>query len=435
MSDGQIPERHGDGIEFADGHRFHPGVALGFGFDSNVFRTRQPNAVPRAMFGTASVWSVVESRRTIGGQLDVPLHANDRVVEYHFGAIGEYRYHITRNSAVRAEANKFNLGARAVLLFAPSRPLSFRVSDEFHRYGESAAFVGGGPNYHFDRKTNDLAIGVRIRPGGGRLSLESAFNNTVLWYDSSSVLNGDRVSVGVHSEVKWRFVDRSAVFLGHRYDYYYYSIESWERAQGANQDSNEHQLDLGFRGQIGRIVYVDASVGFRDMRFIWDRRGPHFRGVVFDAQVAVLPGPGWSLRAGLARRARNALLGNFRVDLNAEIMLAYSAPFGLDVDLAATLVRRRYVGLPQPGIEDARIERYGGVTGSGHEIERLDDVAELRVGVSQDLGRFMLVGLRYQWTGVRSDFSAHFEPRLYGDQVEYAGFRRNLLQLIFAVRY
>jgi hypothetical protein len=217
----QVPRvSDGLGLKFGKNSTFHGGAALGIGFDSNVFSEVSSRNPRRAAFGLPSVWLTVENRPLRNGLLDSPAKSEGRKVDYHFGVLAGWRLYMSGRPSVW-QASKFNLGLIARVTFAPGRRFSFAVEEDFHRLGEPTNFEALR-NFNFNRFDHSGALRFIIRPSGGRISLNLAYRNELLYFQSTTYDPrglSDRMVNGAETETKYRFRDRSAFAV--RYSYHH----------------------------------------------------------------------------------------------------------------------------------------------------------------------------------------------------------------------
>jgi hypothetical protein len=95
-------------------------------------------------------------------------------------------------------------------------------------------------------------------------------------------------------------------------------------------------------------------------------------------------------------------------------------------ELNFSVIGRRYAGLPIPGRESAAIQ-YVAAPG----FVRSDTLVVLGARVEQPLGRYFVVGARYDMVVDRTDFAARF----MGGLVDHGGFTKHLAMVVAAVRF
>ena len=217
----QVPRvADGPGLKFSKNSTFHGGAALSIGFDSNVFSEIAARGPRRAAFGLPSVWLTVGNRPMRNGVLDSPAKKSGRKVDYHIGVLAGWRLYMASRPS-DWQASKLNIGLNARVLFAPGRRFSAAIEEDFYRLGEPTNFEAGRA-FNFNRVDHSGAVRIMLRPGGGRISLNLAYRNELLYFESVAFDGrglSDRLVNGAETEAKYRFRDRSAFVV--RYSYHH----------------------------------------------------------------------------------------------------------------------------------------------------------------------------------------------------------------------
>ncbi len=422
----------GPGLKLGPNSIFHGGAALSIGFDSNVFseerrvvdldgRTRRPY---RAAYAMPSVWLTMGNRPLRSGLLDSPPKRSERKVDYHIGVLAGWRLYMDPRP-VAWQASKLNLGLTTRVVFAPGRRFSFAIEDDFHRLGEASNFQAGR-EFAFNRIDNSAALRFTIRPSGGRLSLDLAYRNELLFFQQTKFFRSNRMVNGVETEAKYRFRDRSAFALRYSYHYTYYfcCIES---GTGRNEDSHAHRLLGGYVGQIGRKVVLDLFAGWAWLLYKQDLNGPDHKNFIGYAALGVFPTPRTQVGLRIGRDAHDSIFGNYFTDIGGAVAAEHVFRWNMRLASGIGVYGRRYAGLPVPGDETPDIAGYQNAEG----FVRRDTLVSFNVQLEQPFGKYLVVGARYMASAVLSDFVVEY---ITGDLAP-AAFNRHFAMGFVAVRY
>jgi hypothetical protein len=421
----QVPRvADGPGLKAGKNSTFHGGAALSIGFDSNVFnetRARQPR---RAAYALPSVWLTIGNRPVRGGLLDTPAKSSGRKVDYHLGLLAGWRMYLTNRPTVW-QASKLNIGVTARVMFAPGRRFSFAIEDDFNRVGEPTNFEAGRA-FNFNRVDNSAALRFLIRPSGGRLSLNIAYRNELLRFESGSIVTADRLVNGAETETKYRFRDRSAFAVRYSYHYTYYFCCA-DIGLGRNEDSHAHRLLGGYVGQLGKKVVLDVFGGWGWGLYKQDTSGPDHKNFIGSVALGVFPTPKTQIGLRLGREFHDSVFGNYFTDVGGSLAASHVFRWNMRFDAGAGIYGRRYAGLPIPGVDTPDIAGYVGADG----FVRRDTLISLNLQLEQPFGKYLVVGGRYAVAADLTDFVVEYVNGFTSP----ARFSRHLLMAFVAVRY
>jgi hypothetical protein len=425
---GGIPRTEdGAGIKLGPRSTFHPGFALLVGADSNVFwnRAGDVGGVRPAGLMMPVAWLGVGNREVRDGVLQSEVEAQqDRKIDYNLRVTAGYRGYLARAEEIR-RLPKFSVDVNAHIVAAPGRRFSFSVTEYFSRIADPRNY-DAGVGYNYNRIDHRLAAGFVYRPGGGRLSVSASYLNELLYFEAPDVYNGDRYVHGAAAELKWRLAPRSAILATYSFAHTYYMSCNANIDPDCNEDSNAHRVLLGFRGQIGRRWTLDALAGYGAGLYYDDENGPHFRGFIGHLRGAYYPTLRTQVFAQLDRQFSDSLFGNYFHDIAGRVGALHTFRWRMYAELDLGVVRRRYAGLPIPGRE-SRIQSYDNAPG----FVRSDVLVALTARVEQPLGRYFVVGARYDLIVDRTDFVARYR----GGLVDYGGFAKHIAMVLGAVRF
>lgn len=417
----------GAGLKFSKNSTFHGGAALGVGFDSNVFSEARSGDPRRAAFGLPSVWLSVENRPLRNGLLDSPAKSEKRKVDYHFGVLAGWRLYMSGRPTVW-QASKLNIGFTARVMFAPGRRFAVGIEEDFYRLGEPTNFETIR-SFNFNRFDHSGALRFVIRPSGGRISLNLAYRNELLYFQSTSFDQrglSDRMVNGAETETKYRFRDRSAFAVRYSYHSTYYFCCT-EADTGRNEDSNAHRVLGGFVGQLGRKVVLDAFAGWGWGLYKQDRNGPDHKSFIGHLALGVFPTPRTQIGLRFGRSFHDSLWGNYFTDLGGSLVASHVFRWRMSLTAGLAAYGRRYAGLPIPGDDTQEIAAYTAAPG----YVRRDTLVAVNAQIEQPFGKYLVVGLRYSLAADLTDFVVE-----YSNGFSNPGqFVRSLLMGFVAVRY
>lgn len=424
----QIPRAvDGEGLSVGTKAKFHGGVALPIGVDSNVFNEDRDEGTRAALYTYPTAWASIGSREVVGGVLQTPAERTERVFDYNVAAIGGYRQFITTNERVRSQP-KVSVGSVVRLAFLPGRSFEIRLDEDFFRGANPGNFESIGTEFNFNRIEHDGSLRFIGRPGGGRLALMLGYRNSLLRFEDSNLGRGNSMRNGLMHETKWRFFPRSALVFNYTFDWNLYTDCCSEIGAGRNEDSFTHRLQAGFRGQMGKRFVVSALAGWGFGYYRDDPNGPNFNSFIADAGVSYFP----TLRTQLSlvgfRRFQDSLFGNFYVDNGVSANAQHEFPWRMRVNAGAGFIDRSFRGLSEPGFETTRIVAY---RGAGADDLRADgSLVTLLAGVDQPIGRLFAVGMSYTLLIDAVDFSVEYA----NGSVDEVGYLKHMAWVFGALR-
>ena len=433
----------GPGLKVGNNSTFHGGAALSIGFDSNVFSEQRTVAVTKdgstiyefrgpakAAYSMPSVWLSLGNRGMRGGLLDTPTKRAGRKVDYHINFLMGWRIYMARNRAVR-QASKPNIGLNMRFLFAPGRRFSFAIEDDTYFVGEPVSFQVLR-EWNFNRIDNSLALRFTLRPSGGRISLDVAYRNEVLYFLSNRLADtSDRTVNGVETELKYRVRDRSALAVRYSFHYttYFCCVET---GTGRNEDSQAHRVLGGYVGQLGKKVVLELMAGYGAGLYKLDANGPNHTNFIGYAALGVFPTASGKTQIGLrlGRSFHDSLFGNFMSDVGGSLAAGHEFRWKMRFDAGFGVYARRYAGLPIPGQDIQTIAEYVNAPG----FVRRDTLVSANLQLEQPFGKYAVVGARYTVAADITDFQVRYVDAFL-NQFDEARFNRHLVMLFAAVRY
>lgn len=425
---GGIPRTEdGQGIKLGPRSTFHPGFALMFGADSNVFwnRAGDVGGIRPAAIIMPVAWLGIGNREVRDNVLQsAPEAAKDRNIDYNLRLTAGYRALFAGGDDIR-KLPRFSLDLNGHVVAFPGRKFSLFATEFFSRYADPRNY-DAGVGYNYNRIDHRLGAGFIVRPGGGRLSVTAAYQNELLYFEAQDVYSGDRYVHGASTELKWRVAPRSAILAAYSFTHSYYFSCDNEVDHDCNEDSNAHRVMFGFRGQIATRWTLDALVGYGAGLYYDDQNGPNFRGFIGGARAAFYPTLRTQIFAQFDRAFSDSLYGNYFTDISGRLGALHSFRWRMYAELNVAVIGRRYAGLPVPRQETAVIE-YQAAPG----LVRSDTLVAASARVEQPFGRYFVLGARYDFVLDRTDFAARFP----GGLVDYGGFAKHIAMVVTAVRF
>ena len=421
----QVPRvADGPGVQVGKNSSFHGGFALGVGFDSNVFSEVRDRNPRRAAFGLPSAWLTIGNRPLRNGILDSPAKRSERKVDYHIGVLAGWRLYMSGRPTVW-QASRLNLGVNMRVMFAPGRRFSVGIEEDFYRLGEAQTFEAGR-QFGFSRLDHSGALRFILRPSGGRFSINAAYRNELLYFESPTYVRSNRLVNGVETETKYRIKDRSALAVRYSFHKTYYFC-CGAPGTGRNEDSDAHRLYGGYVGQVGKKVLLEVFAGYGWGLYKQDLNGPNHKNFIGYAALGWFPTTRTQVGFRLGRDFHDSLWGNYFADTGGSLAVSHVFNWNMRIDAGLGVYRRRYAGLPIPGQDIQDIVAYTAAPG----FVRRDTLISANLQIEQAFGKIWVVGARYSLAANLTDFAVEFDNGF----VSPARFTRSLLLVFAAVRY
>ncbi len=422
----QIP-RVADGVGVRVGERsvFHPGAALTVGFDSNLFNESRKAESPRsAAFMMPSIWWAVGNRPLRDGILDSPATRTQRRVDYYFGMVGGWRLYMHGEERVR-QAGKLNIGADGRIHIAPGRRFQLDIDDTFRRMGEPRNFESAR-EYNFNHISNAVTLRTTLRPGGGRLAIVLGFRNEALLFETPELVNGNRLIIGNETELRYRVRDRSAFSARYSYMFNYFVSCCAEPGTGRNEDSHNYRFLLGYAGQLGEKVVLDAFVGYGWGLYKDDFNGPDHKNTIGHVGLGYFPTTRTRLQVQFGREFNDSVFGNYYTDVGGHLYIRHILRSRTAATFGVGAISRRTAGLPIPGQDTEEILGYT----AGANFIRKDLLYTLNAALEQPLGKYFVLGAKYSLAVDDTDFVVHY----FSTRDDYGEFSRHMLMLTASFR-
>ena len=416
----------GAGIKLGPRTVFHPGFALLVGADNNVFWNRKQDygGIRPAGLLYPIGWLGIGNREVRGDTLQTPPEASDRKADFNIRLTAGYRAFLSGSEDIR-KVPRFSTDINAFFVLLPGRRFSVNFTEFFSRIADPRNY-DAGIGFNYNRIDHRGSLGVTLRPGGGRFSVSAAYLNEVLFYEATDIYSGDRLVQGAATEVKWRFLPRSSIVATYGFAHSYYLSCNANTDLDCKEDNNAHRVLVGYRGQIGKKMTLDALAGYGAGIYYDDENGPNFRSFIGTARVAYFPTLQTQVFAQLERLFSDSLFGNYFVDAGGRIGALHTWRWRMFTEVGFSVYARKYAGLPIPG-KESRVDKYIDAPG----FVRRDTIVSLHARVEQPFGRYFVLGARYDMILDRTGFAAIYN----NNQIDVGGFNKHMFFVVAAVRF
>jgi|GEM_PF-1208990 len=386
----RVPD--GEGIKVGKKSKFHGGLSLPVGVDSNVFNeaANESRRVGAYMYPTA--WVGVGSRDVVGGVLQTPPERTSRLADYNIGLIGGFRQFLSGDDTLLDVPN-FSFGSAVRLSILPGRRFEIRVADDVFRGAAPGNIESRGTDFNFNRIEHEGSLDLIARPGGGRLSLSLGYRNRYMRFGQGDLAKSNHMRHGLAHETKWRFLPKSALVFNYTFDWTFYTDCCVSVGLGRNEDSFAHRIKGGYRGQIGKKVALDAMVGWGFGYYRDDQNGPNFNSFIGNAGLSYFPTMRTTLSLVGSRSFNDSLFGNYYTDNGVSFSANHKFRWRMNLQSGIGVIGRTYSGLPVEGDETPEVVSYEGRGAAGYQSEHT--LFTLQAKVDQPLGRIFSVGFAY----------------------------------------
>lgn len=316
----KTPSNVQSGVQLSEGAVMHLGVGAEAGYDTNVFYGETD---PRGSAIVRVVPFLELTNATRGG-------AAPSDVFFDLGAALTYREYLSNDALIRQQ-RALMPSAYGNLEFSRAQAMSFGLTESFSRT-EDPPYLNTNSNRSFIRDVNQASARLRLTPGGGRLSLNVGYTNTIDWFETDALRVANSMGHLLVLDTSWKWLPKTALVLQVSQGY----ISYFKTDNGANKPTSFpfHAL-AGLRGLISAKLTVNLLVGYANGFYDTVRPGPSgFRGN-FSAIGEANYSPTILTNIGLGYRHdfANAILGDYyyvdAVYLNVGQAIAGRVGFGL----------------------------------------------------------------------------------------------------------
>jgi len=369
--------------------RYHPGLFLEGGYDSNLFRqdteegpTSSPLILVRPKLGIS-----------LSNPTNVDLALNVGVAYTQYVA----------SSDVVLEQSGLTAKVDGSVTFNPNGPVAFTVYEDFRRTNEQ-------PNQdlfvQYDRIYNLAGGTLHVQPGGKLLTLDLGGGFELYRHDELTEL--DRNAVRLKATGKWKFFPKTSLQIDADQRFLLYNTKL-RTPQGVgdnvppyqepfltngiqNSDSSPLRVLGGLAGLVLNRLSVVAMVGYGNS-FYSD--GPNFSGPLGRAEVAWEIGPTSRLRLGYQYGYADSTFSNyFTVH---KLYGRYNHLFGgrFALRLEGDFDYRQFATNPGPTLDQVSVDNTPGAPAFSSS-DRVDPVVKLLGEGVFRFSDFWRVGARYE---------------------------------------
>jgi hypothetical protein len=243
-----VARAEGPGVKLSDTLVLHPGIALGAGYDSNVFyaSSNETGAFyvlirPTVDLATLSLQRGGDTPHTLDFRLHLGstirvLASSDSTVNQHYG---------------------IGLDGGFAFTVFPQGQVSFDAFDNYTRTSEPPyAQTGSASNINYDQ--NQLGLRLRFHPGGNRLEIGVQYVFGIYMFENSDFLGKNDITNDFQLRVSWKFFPKTALYLnaGETTNTYVNSTPS------TPPSAFPFRVVLGVIGLITAKLSVNANVGY-----------------------------------------------------------------------------------------------------------------------------------------------------------------------------
>ncbi|MEM6295306.1 MAG: outer membrane beta-barrel protein [Myxococcota bacterium] len=417
----------GEGVKVGKKSKFHGGIALPVGVDSNVFNEARSETPRSAAYLYPTAWLGVGSRDVVGGVLQTPPSRTSRLADYNIGLIAGFRQFLAADERIRSQP-RLSVGTGLRFSILPGRRFEIRIADDFFRGANPGNYESEGTVFNFNRIEHDGKLDLIARPGGGRLSLSLGYHNLYLRFGNEANNKANRMRHGLAHETKWRFLPKSALVFNYTFDWTFYTDCCVSVGFGRNEDSFSHRLQGGFRGQVAKKLSVDALVGWGFGFYRDDPNGPNFSSFLGNFGLSYFPTLRTTLAINASRSFQDSLFGNYYVDNGVNVTANHQFRWRMNLNAGLGVIGRTYSGLSVPGEETGDITGYEGR--GADTFQARDTLFTLQAKVDQPLGRIFSVGLSYTMLVDSTQFRVFYAN---GSEDEL-GYLKHMAWLVGAIR-
>jgi hypothetical protein len=402
MSAGRGAARaEGPGVKLGDSLVFHPGIALGAGWDSNLFY---------APSGVSVIQRVAAWYLSVRPGLDLATRPAQRggnephMVDFRLHAALPIRVLLSDNTNINRH---YSLGVDAGLLLSinPFGTWSFDLFDNFLRSSEppyavvQANFTSSqAENINLD--TNIAGLRLRYRPGGQRFETTVQYDATLYFFESAPLSPKTSLLNEFLLRLKWNFFPKTALYLNADEAITTYPVIDQANALNRPPTSYPFRVVAGLIGLITAKFKTNLNVGYGNS---FTQTNPSYPATKSYSNVVALVEFTWNptVLTNITLSYRHdfapALIGTF-YDLDAAYLSFGQAIWRFNVALRFAYEHRGFRGdLRQDGLKNLEGDPNdmmdpGKDTGG---INRKDDLLTLHAQLDYPIKDWLFVGVGY----------------------------------------
>ena len=226
------------GLKLGDEAILHAGVFADIGYDTNVFYSRDQRS--------SAVLHLLPKLELSNAERDGSVPS---LTHYIIFATLDWRKYLTSDDAVITQ-DALNPSLGAAVQISPHRSFTLTLTDTFTR-SQQAPFSAGEP---ITRDYNLASVNLRYSPGGGRLTINLRYSNTIDKYEGSY----DRGSNMTNEVV----LDGGLQFLPKTAFYAQVSQGAVTYFNSGNVNSFPLRTTVGLRGLVTAKLSVNLGAGY-----------------------------------------------------------------------------------------------------------------------------------------------------------------------------
>ncbi len=234
--------------------RFHAGLDLEFGYDSNVFYSSNTHGEE----DIGSVYMGLRPAIVLGNTEGVdedsfPKLLYDLVLGYSYK-----RYLQELSTRRKRDFHGANVGF--LLQAFPKGTVSFDLHENYVRTSQPRYLPN---NQNFDRNMNVIGAGVSYRPGGGLIDLRLGYRFVVDVFEDRDVRHGNYYYHQPEFRAKWKFFPQTAFWVGANWQFISYMSDFADDAiVYKNNDSWPIRVMAGVTGRFAPTLSFNVGIGY-----------------------------------------------------------------------------------------------------------------------------------------------------------------------------
>lgn len=291
--------REGPGFKMGDSLLLHPGAVIEGGYDNNPLRDEQHGGAAKLrLSGYLDMATRARSRETSDLEEADPLPAK---TDFRLGLATYYDFYFSGDSTVD---NQDSLGVDTHLNLTLFPEGAFTVTLRGLYCRTTTPYES--PNERHAHHVIDPSVSVRLRPGGGTLSLSlTGGANIILFEDGGVAARNNRVTANAVFETAWKMLPKTALISVVRF-----SPINYPGVTGINVNSKPVRGLLGIKSlltpRFGLSVFGGYGASFYE-------RGQNFEGGIVNGELMFFVTPTIELSLGGQRDFEDSFYANYYV--------------------------------------------------------------------------------------------------------------------------
>ena len=253
---GSAAHAEGPGLKLSDSLVLHPGLAVGAGYDSNVFYSAGTAVDP------ATTAFYLDFRPSVDIATMPPQRGGNTPHDFdfrlHLGA--DLRILLPTNASL-AGHNSYNADAGLALSIFPFGNYALDIFGSWVRASTPPYSVIGGDNINSDQ--GQFGLRLRIRPGGQRLEVSLQDAVSMYLFEGGYFVGKNSFTNDLQLRVSWKFFPKTALYISGDFAPYFYADNGGTGPTGPTPP-NAYPLRTvaGLMGLITPTLKVNVDVGY-----------------------------------------------------------------------------------------------------------------------------------------------------------------------------